>query len=208
MSYNDAKVAILAYTGIHATGTFGWSLVEVLIFALLRTPFSISGGLLGGWLDDWLGSKRAIQLSIGGTCLGMLGAVSCNPHRIFFVVPYDAATAGPVWSLPYFGTLPELMYLAMSMVLAATITAALANSRSMMARIAPRSMMSQFFGLYALSGPAMAFLGHGTVAFFTAVFNSQAAGYASVIIYPRWLRRSARRRRSSSSAGSSFAAKR
>ena len=43
-------------------------------------------------------------------------------------------------------------------------------------------MMSQFFGLYALSGTATAFLGHALVATFTGVFHSQRAGFASLII--------------------------
>jgi len=182
MFYNDGKVAILAYTGIYASGTFGWGLVEVLLFALLLTPFSITGGLVGGWLDDRLGSRRAILISIGGTFVGMIIAVSCNARGVLFFVPYSVATDGPIWDLPYFRTLPEAVYIVTFMFLAATVTAAFSSSRSMMARIAPRSMMSQFFGLYAVSGNATAFLGHGTVTFFTAAFQSQAAGYASVVI--------------------------
>jgi UMF1 family MFS transporter len=52
----------------------------------------------------------------------------------------------------------------------------------MLARIAPVSMMNQFFGLYALSGTATAFLGHALVAAFTRAFHSQRAGFASLII--------------------------
>jgi UMF1 family MFS transporter len=43
-------------------------------------------------------------------------------------------------------------------------------------------MMNQFFGLYALSGTATAFLGHALVAAFTRSFHSQRAGFASLII--------------------------
>jgi UMF1 family MFS transporter len=182
MLYNDGKVAILAYSGIYAVGTFQWELVEILLFAIVLAPFSITGGLVGGWLDDKFGSKRAIMITIGGTCIGMLGAVSCNPTSLPFFIPYDAAAAGPVWDLPYFRTLPEIVYILMFMLLAATITAAFSSSRSMMARISPVPMMNQFFGLYALSGTATAFLGHGVVTLFTALFDSQAIGFASVIM--------------------------
>jgi UMF1 family MFS transporter len=68
------------------------------------------------------------------------------------------------------------------MVLACFITAAFATSRAMMARIAPISMMSQFFGLYALSGSATAFLGHGMVTLFTALSDSQSVGLGSAIL--------------------------
>jgi UMF1 family MFS transporter len=52
----------------------------------------------------------------------------------------------------------------------------------MMARIAPVAHLSQFFGIYALSGTATAFLGHGLVAVFTRAFQSQRAGFASPVI--------------------------
>ena len=182
MLYTDAKVAILAYAGIYGAGVFGWELAELLLSALLLAPFSISGGFIGGWLDNTLGSKRAIQISVGLTCVGMLGAVSTTPDQILLVFPYDAMVAEPLWSFPYFRTLPEVIYLMTFMLLAITITAAFCTSRTMMARIAPVSMMSQFFGLYALSGTATAFLGHALVAAFTRAFDSQRAGFASLII--------------------------
>ncbi|MBI2994472.1 MAG: MFS transporter [Gammaproteobacteria bacterium] len=176
--YTDAKVAMIAYAGIYAAGIFAWDLGAMLIFGLILTPFAIVGGLLGGWFDNRFGSKRAIQVSVGGTCIGLLAAVSVTPNQVFFI-PYDIAAAGPVWAFPYFRTLPEIIYLTTFMLLAATITAAFANSRTMMARIAPVSMMSQFFGLYGLAGTATAFLGHGLVAIFTSTFQSQRAGLAS-----------------------------
>jgi len=181
MFYNDGKVAVIAYSGIYAAGTFGWQLVEMLVFAIVLTPFSIFGGALGGWLDTKVGSQRAILITIGCTSLATLGAVSCASERIFFL-PYDVTAAGNFWNFPYFQTLPELVYLGTVMFLAMMITAAFATSRAMMARIAPVSMMSQFFGLYALSGNATAFLGHGMVTLFTALFSSQAAGIGSLLI--------------------------
>ena len=181
MLYTDAKVAILAYSGIYAAGVYGWGLSELLLFALVLSPFSISGGFIGGWLDNRLGSKRAIQISVGLSCLGMVGAVSTTPDQILFL-PYDGSAAEPLWSFPFFQTLPEVVYLGVFMTLAITITAAFCTSRTMMARIAPVSMMSQFFGLYALSGTATSFLGHALVATFTAAFSSQRAGFASLII--------------------------
>ena len=68
------------------------------------------------------------------------------------------------------------------MLLSATVTASFSNSRALMARIAPLAHLSQFFGIYALSGTATAFMGHGLVAFSRAAFHSQRAGFASTII--------------------------
>ena len=181
MFYNDGKVAVIAYSGIYAAGTFQWSLVEMLVFAILLTPFSIMGGALGGSLDGRYGSKNAIRITIGVSAIATLGAVSCTADRVLFF-PYETAGNGADWDLPYFQTLPELVYLGLYMVLACFITAAFATSRSMMARVAPVSMMSQFFGLYALSGSATAFLGHGMVTMFTALFDSQSIGLGSAVL--------------------------
>jgi UMF1 family MFS transporter len=74
------------------------------------------------------------------------------------------------------------LYLIIFLILVVFIGAIFANSRAMMARIAPVSMMTQFFGLYAVSGWATAFVGHGLVALFTTTFQSQRAGFASPII--------------------------
>ena len=179
MFYNDGKVAIIAYSGIFAAGTFHWDLVEILVFAIVLTPFSIMGSTAGGWLDGRLGSRHTIQLTIAVTALATLGAVSCSPDRVLFI-PYTAGE--PFWSFPYFQSLPEIVYLVLYMILAFFISAAFATSRSMMARIAPVSQLSEFFGLYALSGNATAFLGHGMVTLFTALFASQAIGLGSAVL--------------------------
>ena len=181
MLYTDGMVAIIAYAGIYASGTFGWDLAALLLFGVSLTPMAIVGGLAGGWVDHRFGSRAAILISVGATVIGMLAAVSVTPTRIFFI-PYDAAAAGPVWSFPYFRTLPELVFAGIFMLLSATVTASFSNSRALMARIAPLAHLSQFFGIYALSGTATAFMGHGLVAIFTRSFHSQRAGFASTII--------------------------
>lgn len=182
MLYTDGLVAIIAYAGIYVSGLFAWDVASVMLFGLALTPAGIAGGLLGGWIDDKIGSKRAIQIAVGGAIASMIAAISITPTRIFFLFPYDAATAQPIWSFPYFQTLPEFLYLMIFVILVVFIGAIFSNSRAMMARISPVSMMTQFFGLYAVSGWATAFVGHGLVAFFTTTFQSQRAGFASPII--------------------------
>ncbi len=182
MFYNDGKTAILIFGGIYAVGIFGWDEVRMLIYGIVLSVFAVLGGFVGGWLDNTVGSKRAILISIGTTTLGVIATVSTTPTQILFVIPYDPATAPPVWSFPYFNTWPEIIFLGMMTTLAVAITAAYANSRTMMARLAPPSMATEFFGLYALSGTATAFLAPATVGFFTDWFQSQRAGYASILL--------------------------
>jgi UMF1 family MFS transporter len=103
--------------------------------------------------------------------------------QILYIYAYDAAVEEPLWSLPFFQTLPEVIYIAFVTVLAVFITGAYSSSRTMLARLAPREMMTQFFGVYALSGKAIAFLAPLTVAFFTDISQSQRIGFASSGIF-------------------------
>ena len=180
MIYNDGKVAALAYGGLYASGTFGWGLAELLIAGLLLTPFGILGGMLGGVLDVRLGSKPTIMISISITALMLLTAISVSPDTLFFVIPLSS---GEVFAphLPLFRTLPELVYLAAFSLMGVFITVAFTSSRTMMAQISPPSMINQFFGLYALSGTATAFLGHALVGVLTSTFESQRAGFVGLV---------------------------
>lgn len=172
MLYTDGKTAILAYIGLYAAGTFGWQLSELLLFAILITPFSILGGYVGGWLDSRFGSKRAILISITVTGVALLVAVS---------IPSEASTS-TVGPGSLFDSRAEVAFLLASGALGISITAAFCTSRVMMARIAPLPMINQFFGLYALSGTATAFLGHAIVGATTRISGSQRAGFASTLV--------------------------
>lgn len=180
MFYNDGQVAILAYSGIIAAGVFKWDMTGLIFFSIILSPFSIGGGFLGGWLDKVIGSKRAILISILLSCLFMLGAVSMTREHVFFF--FSVEPSRPVWDFPYFQTLPELLFIANYMALAVTVTVAFCASRTMMVQLSPPNMMSQFFGLYALSGTATAFLGHGLVTLATGAFHNQQAGFSSVML--------------------------
>src|SRR5262249_9061813 len=83
-------------------------------------------------------------------------------------------------SLPFFKTLPEIIYVVIVIIIAIFITASYANSRTMMARIAPAEKMTEFFGLYALSGTATAFLAPQVVARVTDLFCTLSVGMASI----------------------------
>ncbi len=115
-----------------------------------------SAGILGGRLADRIGTKRALQLSLTGVIIGALASLGFAPDRIFFVVPYQPGAAAA--DLPVFRTAPELFYIATVMLIAICLVATYANSRAMMARIAPQERMTEFFGLFALSGEATAFM--------------------------------------------------
>jgi MFS transporter, UMF1 family len=182
MIYNDGQNAVLVFGGVYASGVFGWDSLTMTVFGIVLSVFAVVGGLIGGWLDDTFGSKRALLISIGGTSLGLILAVSMTPDELFFFVPWDRA-APKIWSLPFFATVPELVYIAVVTLIAVFITAAYANSRTMLARIAPAEKMTEFFGIYSLSGTSVVWIGSFSVRWFTEAFSSQRIGFASIVIF-------------------------
>jgi UMF1 family MFS transporter len=155
--------------------------VESASYGILLSIFAALGGLFGGRLADNIGTKRALQLSVGVMIVAALLSLGFAPDRLFFVIPYPAGT--PVAALPVFRTAPELFYIAIVMGIAMCLVATYANSRAMMARIAPENRMTEFFGLYALSGEATAFMAPLAVALATQISGSQQWGMAAIIAF-------------------------
>ena len=58
-----------------------------------------------------------------------------------------------------------------------------AASRSLMARLSPAELRTEFFGLYALSGKATAFVGPALVAIVTSATGSQRWGLSTVLAF-------------------------
>lgn len=177
MLYADGKIAILIFSGVYAAGVMGWGLVEMLVFGIVLSVFAVAGGLLAGRLDAALGSKAAVLVEIGVTFICLVVMVSMSREAIFFVIP---VAPGAGLALPMFGAWPEFLYLCAAIVIAMSITAAFASSRTLMARLSPPGMEGELFGLYALAGSATAWLGPLLVERFTAIYQSQRAGFAAI----------------------------
>jgi MFS transporter, UMF1 family len=180
--FNDGMTAVLTFGGIYASSTFHWGPVQMLLYGLELSVFAVLGGFFGGFLDNAFGSKRAIFISIGGTAIAGLASLTMAPDRILWFIPYNVH-APHVWALPFFNTWPEIIFLMIVNFIAVLITAGYANSRTMLARIAPPERMSEFFGLYSLSGTSTTFLATGFVSWLTFVSHSQRIGLLGEILF-------------------------
>lgn len=181
MIYNDGCNAVLIFGGGYAAVTFNWTTQDLLVYGVILSVFATYGGIFGGWIDHKFGSQRGLLIAVGGTMVGLVLSLSMRPDTILFFIPYDPASP-PVHGLPFFESWPEIIYVMIVIIIAIFITAVYANSRTMMARIAPTVKMAEFFGLYALSGQATAFLAPFVVARFTEWTASTAWGMASILI--------------------------
>ena len=129
---------------------------ELILFGIAINMTAGVGAAVFAWIDDWVGPKRVIQISV--TMLGVLGAA--------LVVVEGKA-----------------MFWAFALPLGIFVGPAQAASRSLMAHLAPAELRTEMFGLYALSGKATAFMGPALLAWMTVEFESQRAGMATILVF-------------------------
>ncbi|MDK1024540.1 MAG: MFS transporter [Gammaproteobacteria bacterium] len=179
MFFIDGMVGVMTFGGVYASGTFGWDTTTLLIFGLFTSGSAMIGAYVGGRLDDHLGSIRTLKIAIGMSSVGLITLVSIQPDTILYIIPVSTS---PVWEFPYLQTTAEIFYFCTNQVFAMVFVTGLSSSRTLMARLSPPEMATQFFGLFALSGTVTAFLAPLLVATTTDWFQSQRAGFASLAI--------------------------
>lgn len=155
MLFIDGLATLFAFGGVYAAGTFNMSAQQVLLFGIGLNITAGIGAAAFAWVDDWLGSKRTILLSLVGLMV---------PGAVLLVV--ESAT----W------------FWVLGMLLGIFVGPVQAAGRSYMARTAPVHLRTQLFGLFAFSGKATAFMGPLLVGWVTGLFDSQRAGMSVIII--------------------------
>lgn len=154
--YNDGLNTLFAFGAIYAAGTFGMDTAEIIKFGIALNITAGLGALSFSWIDDYIGSKPTIM--IGLSCLMVLGGALLLIDSVtwFWII-------GCVLGL-FFGPVQSA-------------------SRALMARLAPPELTAEMFGLYALSGKIVAFLGPLVLALATDIFESQRAGMATILLF-------------------------
>ncbi len=153
--YNDGLTTIFAFGGIYAAGTFGFTFEEIMIFGIVINIGAGLGAFLMGYFDDRLGGKWVITFSLIGLIVATTLALLAATKLHFWI----AAILIGLFSGPN-----------------------QAASRSLMGRFTPSHMKSEFFGFYAFSGKATAFLGPLLLGILVDIFQSQRAGITVVIV--------------------------
>jgi len=179
MLYNDGLAAIIAFGGIYASATFGWTVTTLGIFGIVVTVLAIPGAFLGGKLDDALGSKRTVQLAIAGVIVATLGILGVSADSVLFVMPADPIS--PTRAL--FGSAQEKVFMAFALLLGFCMGPMQAASRTLIGRLAPTGMTGEFYGLFALSGRATAWMAPLAIGIVTRTFESTRLGVACVLFF-------------------------
>jgi MFS transporter, UMF1 family len=182
MFFYDGMVAILIYAGVYAVGVMKWGAVEMLLYGVILSVLAVLGGAVGVWLDHAIGPKRALQIEISISLLGIIAMLGMAPDRILYLWSWNPAAHAPMWGGPFFRTLPEWVFLGIGFSNAVFITAHFATGRTLLTRLTPPAQTGAFFGVFALSGTATGWLAPFLVNQGTRIFRSQQGGFAMITL--------------------------
>lgn len=190
MIYYDGLIAVFAFVGIFAATTFGWSSEISGIYGLLIIVTAAFSALLGGLVDDRIGSRLTILASLVIFSVALASNLGTNPHQIAYFIPLTAAQSamqipliGDLLAPIGFATLPEQVFVLAGLIGGIFIGPALSSSRTLMARLAPPGQVAEFFGLYNLTGRATAFLAPTTIGLMTQLSGDQRSGLGVIFIF-------------------------
>jgi len=189
MVYYDGMMAIFTFVAVYAAGVFGWGPVQVMFYAVAMLSVGFFSSLAGGALDDLIGSKKTLLISVFMFGFFLAVGLSITPENVPWLPAglqsdgNDVPLIGPVLQMLGFERLPERWYFACGIFSTFFVGPALASSRTMLSRIIPRDMTAEFFGLYNLTGKMTAFLGPLAIGLATDISGSQRTGMGVIFIF-------------------------
>lgn len=173
--YNDALVTVFAFGGIYASTTVGFSFEEIMILGIVLNVLAGLGAFIFGYFDDINGSKKVVKWSIKFLMLACVIAI-LSPELPGIMELIFGGEAIPDWFNSKF------LFWVAAVFIGIFSGPNQSSSRALMSRITPEKNRNEFFGFYAFSGKATAFIGPLLFGFATSLFNTQQAGLVIVIL--------------------------
>ena len=153
--YNDGLITIFSFGGIYAMAVFGFEFADLIIFGIVLNVAAGLGAFAFGFLDDKIGGKITVLISLVGLCLAGLVIVLTSSQAIFWIA---------------------------AIIIGLFIGPNQSASRSLMGRFVPAKKETEFFGFFGFSGKATSFLSPALFGVFSYLFSVRA-GMASVLIF-------------------------
>jgi MFS transporter, UMF1 family len=154
--YNDGLVVIFGMAAIYVGTVYGMDFGDIIILAIAVNVAAAIGAFSFGFLNDLIGAKRTIALTLvvltGAT---LLGATAPDMRTFWVAAIIIGLMVGPNQSA----------------------------SRAMLATFTPERKQGEFFGFFAFSGKLSSVAGplaYGTVA---AATGSQRIAMASIMVF-------------------------
>lgn len=153
--FRDGLVGIFAFGAVLGVSVYGISQADVLIFGVFASTVAAAGAVLGGRLDDRIGAKPILVGSL--SALLVVGAVLM-------------ATSGPV------------AFWVCGLLLCLFVGPTQSAARTLLLRMTGEGKEGVAFGLYTMTGRAVAFLAPWLFFMFVDFFGSDRAGLGGVLV--------------------------
>ena len=152
--YTDALLTLFMFSGIFASTYFGFEAWQILLLGISLNVSAGIGAFFFGPLDDRLGSRRVLVISIISLfiCLTFILVIHSLMAFLFFA-QISAIFIGPIQSA----------------------------SRSWLAKTAPKEWQNELFGLFTFAGKATSFFAPLLVSWLTALSGSLRVGMSIIL---------------------------
>jgi UMF1 family MFS transporter len=154
--YNDGIATVIAFAGLYAEQTVGFTTKEIVILFILMNVIALGGALSFGWLADRLGQKRTILISLGIWIASVTVAFLAHSKEVFYVA---AALAG------------------------VGIGSSQSVTRSLVALFTPKENAAEFAGFLGFTGKAVAFIGPLLFGTISSLASSQRPAILTVAVF-------------------------
>ncbi|MDB5523473.1 MAG: conserved hypothetical rane protein [Rhizobium sp.] len=179
MIYQDGVNGLLFLGGAYAAGMFGWQTTEIGLYGIMLAGIAIFGCIAAGYLDARLGSKTMVVISLVMLVVATIGDISTAPgFTLFGLIPLSTDDSGGL-----FGTAAEQVYILYGLLIGLAFGPVQASSRSYLARSVSVEEAGRYFGIYALSGRATAFMATALNSILIWITHSARVGMASLILF-------------------------
>ncbi|MGE2728829.1 MFS transporter [Mycolicibacterium vaccae] len=153
--FRDGLTGVFTFGAVLGVAVYGVSEADVLLFGVAASVVAALGALIGGRIDDGMGSKRVIVVSLSAMIV----------------------TGITLWALS-----GVVAFWVCGLVLCLFIGPTLSSSRTLMLRMAADGKEGMAFGLYTTAGRAATFLAPWLFALFIDVFDSERAGMGGLVL--------------------------
>ncbi|MFE7798965.1 MFS transporter [Nocardia sp. NPDC057440] len=153
--FRDGLAGVFTFGAVLAVRVYGIADSDVLLFGIAANVVAALGAIIAGRVDDRVGPKIVIVVSLGAMLFCGLALV---------------IVSGP------------LMFWIFGLLLTVFVGPAQASARSFLTRLAPPGREGQMFGLYTTTGRAVSFLAPSLFGLFVWLFDADRAGIAGLLV--------------------------
>lgn len=154
--YSSGLMTVVAFTGIYAVQTIGFTSSELVAIFIVVQLSAAGGAILFGWIQDRLGSRPSIQISL------VIWIAVC-------VAAAAAITKPQFWAIALFAGLG--------------IGSLQASSRALVGLLSPRSKSGEFFAFWGLANRVAYAIGPAVFGIVSSASGSQRIAILATAIF-------------------------